>query len=282
MIIWIASYPKSGNTWLRALLSSYFFSENGEFNFEMLKKIDSFPSERFFKNYPDSFSKPEDTSKYWIKEQIKKNQSGKITFFKTHNAICKINGNSFTDKHNSLGAIYIVRDPRNIVSSLAHHYQISNEEAFEFMLEEKKGIITKKNGRYIGFQSLFSWQTNQNSWINNKLFPVLTVRYEDFEIETFITFNKVIDFINKIMGAKIPFNKEKAKNCIKSCEFNKLKKMEEQKGFAEAVIKKNSSEKLKFFRMGKDNNYKNLLDKNLIEKINQKFSNQIQKFNYGL
>ncbi len=55
MIIWIASYPKSGNTWVRALLSSYFFSERGEFNFSLLSNIDSFPSPRFFSQYEDLF-----------------------------------------------------------------------------------------------------------------------------------------------------------------------------------------------------------------------------------
>ena len=49
MIIWISSYPKSGNTWLRSLISNYFFSEDGNFNFELIKQIDSFPSPKFFK-----------------------------------------------------------------------------------------------------------------------------------------------------------------------------------------------------------------------------------------
>ena len=69
MIIWLASYPKSGNTWLRALICSYYFSKDGIFNFDLLKQIDSFPSARFFRKYPDKFERPEDTSKYWIKEQ---------------------------------------------------------------------------------------------------------------------------------------------------------------------------------------------------------------------
>ena len=55
MIIWLASYPKSGNTWLRALLSSYIYSEDGKFDFDLLSKIDSFPSDRYFKNYPLKF-----------------------------------------------------------------------------------------------------------------------------------------------------------------------------------------------------------------------------------
>ena len=79
MIIWIASYPKSGNTWLRALLSSYFYSKNGEFDFKLLNNIDAFPSERFFKNYPDKFVKPEDTCKYWLNEQEKINRDPGIS-----------------------------------------------------------------------------------------------------------------------------------------------------------------------------------------------------------
>ena len=51
MIIWIASYPKSGNTWLRALLSSYFYSTNGEFKEHLLKKIDQFPTKKYFRKF---------------------------------------------------------------------------------------------------------------------------------------------------------------------------------------------------------------------------------------
>ena len=43
MIFWIASYPKSGNTWLRALIATYYYSNDGIFNDGLLKKIDQFP-----------------------------------------------------------------------------------------------------------------------------------------------------------------------------------------------------------------------------------------------
>ena len=51
MIIWIASYPKSGNTWLRSLISSYFFSNDGIFNQKILNLIDQFPNEKFLKDF---------------------------------------------------------------------------------------------------------------------------------------------------------------------------------------------------------------------------------------
>ena len=78
MIIWIASYPKSGNTWLRSLLSSYYFSKDGSFDLSLLNRIKSFPNANYFKNYPDKFFNPEDTSKYWIEEQNKINKDKKL------------------------------------------------------------------------------------------------------------------------------------------------------------------------------------------------------------
>ena len=280
MIIWLASYPKSGNTWLRALLSSYLYSKDGKFEFDLLDKIDSFPSNRFFKNYPDKFEKPEDTTKYWLIEQEKINKSKNITFFKTHNALCKINGNRFTNSENTLGAIYIIRDPRNVITSIAHHYQISKEDALDFMLDEKRGIVSKVDNRYIGFQPLFSWILNQKSWVENRNFPVLTIRYEDLQYKTFDTFKKVLDFINKLTNSRKSIDKEKAELSIKNCNFENLKKLEQEKGFAEAITKRGSKEKLIFFNLGKDNNYKKLLNTSLINKMNDLFQNELVKYNY--
>ena len=177
MIIWLASYPKSGNTWLRSLIANYYFSDSGEFNFDLLEKIESFPSNKYFRKYLDKFKKPHETSKYWIKEQEKINQSKGLKFFKTHNALCKIEGNQFTNKENTLGVIYIIRDPRNVITSLSNHYQISVDEAFQFMTDEKRGIVSMEKERFLGFQALFSWKLNQKSWVENKLYPILTVRY---------------------------------------------------------------------------------------------------------
>ena len=280
MIVWIASYPKSGNTWLRALLSNYYFSKDGSFDFKLLKEIDSFPSERYFRNYPDKFEKPDDTSKYWIKEQEKINSSKKIYFFKTHNALCKINGNRFTDEQNTLAAIYIIRDPRNIVSSVSHHYQININDALKFMLNNKQGIFSKENNRYLGFQALFSWKFHVKSWTENNLYPTHIIRYEDLMTDALGTFKNVVKFIDKVTKSNAEFDEEKGVNCIKNCEFSKLKNLESNGGFEEAMNKPGSDKKLPFFNLGKDNDYKKLLNEEFISEINSNFKDELIKFKY--
>ena len=81
MIIWIASYPKCGNTWVRSLLSAYYFSKNGEFNFDLLKNIKQFPSREFFEKKVFSV---EEASKNWLPIQKRIKETRKVYFLKTH------------------------------------------------------------------------------------------------------------------------------------------------------------------------------------------------------
>ena len=280
MIIWISSYPKSGNTWLRSLISNYFFSKDGNFNFELIKQIDSFPSSRFFRNYKDKFEKPEDTSKYWIKEQEKINSLNKIFFLKTHNALCKINGNKFTDQNNTLAAIYIVRDPRNVITSIANHYQITTRKAFDFMKDKNRGIIEREGNRYTGFQPLFSWDLHLKSWTENTLYPSLIIKYEDLIIDTASVFKKVLEFIKKISNSKNNIDKQKLLKCVENCKFSNLKMMEREKGFDESVVDKKTGDKIAFFNLGEKNNFEDILEKDLINEMNDYFKYQLKKYKY--
>ena len=81
MIIWLASYPKSGNTWLRAMIASYFYTNDGIFNFNVLEQIDQFPSFTHFENYNDKFERPVSTSKYLFDAQTNINKDKKVGSF---------------------------------------------------------------------------------------------------------------------------------------------------------------------------------------------------------
>jgi len=280
MIIWLASYPKSGNTWLRSLLASYYFSSEGNFSFNLLRNIDQFPSPKYFKDVIDGIEKPEDYSKFWIQKQIEINKDKKLRFFKTHSAMCKINEKPFTDSKNTLGAVYILRDPRNLITSLSNHFQLNLKESLDFMTTEKKVLIEKENSKFKVFVPIFSWKFHLKSWSENRSFKTILIRYEDLTNETFYTFRRIVQFIDELTKNGRKFNKEKAKRVISNCDFKKLQKLEEENGFSEAMTKKNSREKINFFNLGKQNNYKKILGEDLINKMNNLFQEELIKYKY--
>ena len=131
MIIWLASYPKSGNTLLRSMLSAYFFTDDGKFNFDTIKNINQFPDLKLFENYGVNTSDQIEIVKNYINVQNKINEKDKnsVRFIKTHSGLSDINGHQFTNLRNSFGVIYVVRDPISVVKSYANHNQMTLERA---------------------------------------------------------------------------------------------------------------------------------------------------------
>ena len=281
MIFWIASYPKSGNTWLRALLSSYYYSDDGFFNQKLLEKIGQFPEKIHFTKFNYNPKIVTDTSKFWIKAQERINEDKKLRFFKTHNVLGAINGNKFTNVKNTIGCIYIVRDPRNIITSLQNHYEMQADDALKFMMSEKKFIHDyHKEDDYSDFQFISSWEKNYKSWIGQNIFPVKIIKYEDLHNETFNVFKDLIKFIDKTTNNKNDFDKKKAKNSVQSSSFDKLRNIEKTDGFLESVFSKNDSKKIPFFHLGPKNDWKKILDEKYQKKLNSIFNSNLKELNY--
>ena len=138
MIIWLSSYPKNGNTWIRSLISAYYYSNDGLFlGDQSLRNIEQFPTKKNLEGFNFNPNKPGDSARFWVPAQEKINMDKKVRFFKTHNALVKLGQNDFTNVKNSLGGIYIVRDPRNVIDSMARHFQINHSEALIAMQDEK-------------------------------------------------------------------------------------------------------------------------------------------------
>ena len=281
MIFWIASYPKSGNTWLRALLSSYYYSKDGFFEQNLLKQIGQFPEKNHFNGFNYNSQIVTDTSKFWIKAQEKINSDNKLRFFKTHNVLGAIENNNFTNKRNTIGAIYIVRDPRNIITSIQNHYELNIDKALKFMLSEKKYIYDyHRENDYSDFQFISSWEKNYQSWIEQNIFPTKIIKYEDLNNKTFDTFKEIIEFIEITISSNNSFNRIKAKNSIQSTSFDKMREIENKKGFVESVLSKNYSKKIPFFHLGPKNNWKNIFDQKYQEKLNSIFEENLKELKY--
>ncbi len=284
MIVWIASYPKSGNTWLRALISSYYYTKDGYFNENLLKKIDQFPTKKYFKNFEYDQNKIGDTCKYWIKAQEDINKEKKIKFFKTHNAFGKVNNYDFTNKENSIGCIYIVRDPRNVITSVKHHYELDDDKALKWMTNEKQFLYDVEKVEEFGFsdfQFISSWNMNYKSWkIQNKV-PLKLIRYEDLLNETYSIFIEILKFINTLTNSEEKINKLKVKTVLSTTGFDKLKKNEMSSGFVEAIPSQiNKSKKIPFFNLGPKNDWRKILDKNTKEKLENSFEKELKELSY--
>ena len=284
MIFWIASYPKSGNTWLRILISCYYYTENGLFYENVFKKIGQFPEKMHFTSFEYDKNIVTDTTRLWIKAQEKINDDNKLKFFKTHNAFGALNNNHFTNSKNSIGAIYVVRDPRNVITSLKNHYELNDEQALKWMMNEKNFIYDVEKFKvdgYSDFQFVSSWNTNFKSWKSQKKIPIKIIKYEDLLNETYMVFKDVVEFINMTTNNKQKIDKEKLKNAVNSTLFDKLKDSEQKNGFSEAITsKKDNKKKISFFNLGPKNDWRKILDKDLQIKIGNVFEKEIIELEY--
>ena len=286
MIFWIASYPKSGNTWLRALISTYYYSEDGNFNQKLLKKIDQFPTKKYFKEFNYNKKVLDDTCKLWIKAQEKINVNTRdLKFFKTHNIFGKLNNYDFTNEKNSIGCLYVVRDPRNVFTSLKNHYQLNDEQAIKWMTNDKNYIYYvqkfEENG-YSDFQFISSWSIHYKSWKIQKKIPIKFIRYEDLQNQTYSIMTDIIKFINRITNNKEKINIDKIKTILRTTSFEKLKQNETDQGFSEAVTdKEDRNKKIPFFNLGPKNNWREIISDDLKSKLENIFEKDLKELSYN-
>ena len=277
MIIWIASYPKSGNTWLRSIITSLLYTTDGIFDFKLIKKIKQFPTRNQFQEFTKNFNDINEISKFWLLAQDKINLTEEIKFFKTHNLNCAVNKNSFTNKSHTLGTIYVVRDPRNLVNSIKNHYNKGNdEEAKNFLISKKILSRVPKDNEADIATLLGSWSDHYNFWTKRNS-NLLLIKYEDLILDTKKELERIIIYLKKFMTVEI--NPEKIKNILNTTSFDHLKDLENKGLFNENVYdsKKN---KIRFFNKGPNNDWTKVLDKKIQDDIEKIFYKEMKELGY--
>lgn len=279
MIIWLASYPKSGNTWMRSIISALLYSVDGKFNFNLLRKIDQFPEKKYFKYFVKNYDDFNEIKKNWIVAQDKINLDGKIKLFKTHQGKYTVEGNSFTNNDNTLATIYIVRDPRNLVQSISNHYTKSLEDSCEFLLVPKiigngKNYEDKQGGLYT---LLGKWNEHYRSWTTNKN-NLLLIKYEDLIKNPKAQIEKTIDFLKKYLTFET--DEKKINNILETTSFDNLKKLEKEGQFNENPQNKKDGGKVNFFHLGPKNLWHKNLNEKIVSKIEKNFFNEMKELGY--
>ena len=271
MIIWLASYPKSGNTWLRSFLTNYLNKRTSNFDFKLLEQIKRFPRQELYDQLKVNFNKFSDIVSNWINMQEFINLKGEFTYLKTHNAMCTINNYPFTNSKNTIGVIYLVRDPRDVVLSYANHLDKSFEYTFDIM--KNSSVEQFSNSEKSATEVMMgSWAENYRSWRDYSSVKKIIIKYEDLILNPYENFFKIINYLNKINGLTI--DEEMIKKSINNTNFKKLQNLEKKGGFKE--LKGTGA----FFMKGKNRNWKNDLDKKIVFKIEQAFRKEMVELNY--
>lgn len=279
MIIWLASYPKSGNTWVRLFLKSYLSDDKKKFSINEKKddefKIERFPNIKVFKDMQINYDNFFEISKNWITIQDRINLNNKLNILKTHNAMCTVNKNKFTNKENTLGAIYVVRDPRDVAVSFSYHMGktlteiVNNMIDKEYLISESDFTTEKKVS---GSTLLSSWSNHYNSWKNYKSIKSIIIKYEDLVRNTADKFYEIVLYLNELYGTKV--DEKKILKSIELTNFKNLQNLEREHGFEEITISKT------FFREGKIGSWKQKLDEKLSKKIENEFKNEMIELGY--
>ena len=290
MIFWLASYPKSGNTWLRTIISQLLYKNlNYEEVLEESRKIRLYPSKIDFLDLDEDFKLPvypdekkklilDKTIINWEASQSKLNLDKKLRILKTHNMLCKLKIKNdfytFTNLENTLGVIHIVRDPRNIFTSLVNHFSFeSDEKALEFIFNDNQTVGIEENTIP---QLLSSWNNHYNSW---KRFPKnnILIKYENLILDPKKEILKLTQYLKQFF--ELSYSDIELDQILHNSSFENLKNLEEKGLFKENALNKDNVTK-KFFYLGKKNDWKKLLDKKVSEALEKNFKKEMLELGY--
>lgn len=275
-LIWLASYPKSGNTWFRILLANVLSEKRSKVNINSIIQGSSFTSSRSLIDRVIGFDSSILTNDEM--EDLKPRvfnylslQSTILIYFKTHEAYThNKEGKALFPPESTFKTVYIIRNPLDMVASIGNHYNISYDKAIDYMNDDNLIFLNDSDKYYQQTaQKILSWRKNVESWTNTKDLDVHIIKYEDLHSQPVITFAKALDYLN------IEYTQEIIEEAIEKSDFRRLKKQELDYGF-----KEKPSNCIKFFRKGMVDGYREELTSSQIERVLYENGPVMKKFGY--
>lgn len=270
-IVWLASYPKSGNTWLRAFLANLIANRSAPVPLnELSRYAEDEANPDFFSELGGRPSSGLDIEEIAVlRPQVHMAIAGRAAgtcFVKTHNMAGSFNGYPLHNMQVTAGAIYVVRNPLDVAVSMTHHFGIGLDEAIERLGNEN--VATANDAQFVS-QILGSWSQHVRSWADIKHDRVLVVRYEDMIDKPVKVFLKIARLVTAGVDST------RIDRAIRHAEFRNLAGMERQGGFIEA-----SDKGVRFFRKGRANEWRAALTREQVRRVVEVHREQMQRFGY--
>lgn len=270
-IVWLASYPKSGNTWARIFLANYLanpakpltLGETLQYsvNDSSAYLYDQAAGHRLDRdNFPLVLS---------LRDRVLKGVvagGADVYLMKTHNCRSRFYGVDLIPPGLSKAAIYIVRNPLDMIVSSARHYGVDVERACEIMSTPDRVLASndKVMPAFLG-----SWSQHAKSWTSFSPYPTLVLRYEDMLNQPQDSFGKMLRHLG------IPPDRDRLDKAVRFSSFDELKKQEETAGFVE---KPDQAER--FFASGKTDQWKSALSAGLVDRVCRDHGEMMHKYGY--
>lgn len=271
-ILWLASYPRSGNTWLRAFLHNLFRNAAEPHDINRLRDLTLIDGEarwyRMFDPRPPTELTKEEVAALRPKVHAAMTAAHPDTVFvKTHNALVDDRGTPMITLEQTVGAIYVVRNPLDVAVSYSHHYGVSFEDAVAAM--------NRPGNQSVGNQSSFvyelhgSWSEHVGSWTATQNKVLHVVRYEDMAREPLTTFSGIARFLG------LPASPERVASAAERSSFAVLRQQEALHGFRER-----SKKSEQFFRAGEVGQGQRYLTAALIGELHAAHRESMARFGY--
>lgn len=276
-IIWFASYPKSGNTWLRIFFSNLIRGKAEPVCINELERTPIASARQIFDDAVgyeacDLSHEEIDRLRPEVYEYLSR-KTDDIRFLKIHDAFTFVDNcpdKPLISYQATRGAVYIIRNPLDLVISLADHMSVPIDQAIE-KLNNDDFCFGNRSDRVRSQlrQRLLSWQGHVRSWVDAPDMDIHVIRYEDMKQDSLNTFYRVVQFcgFSKTM--------DQVRQAIALSDFKVLQRQEKEKGFIEKPVRCKA-----FFRRGEVGGWQSVLTTAQTNAIIAKHGEVMARFGY--
>jgi sulfotransferase family protein len=275
-IVWIASYPKSGNTWARAFLHNLIRvcqGERGEQDINEMARFSTWDLDirryaRFLGFEPNNHEHRNEiaATRHAVQQEVADSAEG-MTFVKTHNGLFVDRGYSTINFAATSGAVYIVRNPLDVAISYAHHVG----RPIDATISHMSLANTETDGSAIAVYEVHgSWSQHVHSWSRSDHRALHVMRYEDMLADPHAAFAALARHL------LIDFTPRQLRKAVEQSSFARLAAQERKKGFRERPEVSDAN----FFREGRAGQWKEVLTPAQVERIVNDHGEQMRRFGY--
>jgi hypothetical protein len=274
-IVWLASYPKSGNTWFRVFLSNLFSDSDEPAGINDLHHTPIASARQPFDEatgLPSSDLTFEEVDR--LRPEVYRHQAkeaGELQFRKVHDAYTYLaDGSPLFPTDVSRAAIYFIRNPLDVLISFAHHSATEPEKMINVLNDQEKAFGRSPEKLFNQLrQRLSTWSGHVKSWVDQEDIPVHVMRYEDMRRDPFQVFENALKFLH------LDVSEGKIRVALKNSDLSILQEQEQKQGFKEKMIKAD-----RFFRKGKPGEWREVLTEKQVEAVVSEHKEVMRRFGY--